>query len=106
MASPPQKKLPGAAAATTHTVAASKHAAGPRGSLNDYYSQWEKKVAGMSAASAATDWSKTDFSKLTARDIGVNFGPPMTEEQFKQYREKRGGSVQVVSAADAGSKKK
>lgn len=65
------------------------------------FKQWGQKVDGMNAATNAIDWSKVDWSKLSPSDIGVQMGPPMTEEQFRKYREERaaaGGSVHVVNA--------
>jgi hypothetical protein len=52
---------------------------------------WHREVSAMKARAAAVDWSKTDFSKLAASDIGVKFGAPMTEEEFAEYRRRQGG---------------
>ena len=60
----------------------------PRSSLDSYYQRWETKVKGMQAASAAVDWSKYDFSKLNPKDISVQFGPMLTEEEFKRLRQR------------------
>lgn len=74
----------------------------PAAGMAEYQKQWERKVASMNRATNAIDWSKVDWSKLDPRDIGVQMGPPMTEEQFRAYRERRaaagGGSVHVVGA--------
>ncbi len=67
-------------------------------SLNEYYKSWERKVAGMKKEAASVDWTKFDFSKLQPSDIGVQFGPAMTEEQFKEYRKRTGGGTHVVKA--------
>lgn len=67
-------------------------------SLDEHYKQWERKVAGMKLEASAVDWSKVDLSKLQPSDIGVHFGPMMTEEQFREYRKRAGGSVHVVKA--------
>lgn len=84
-------KQPAAAAPPPPTTAA------------EMYGDWERKVTSMNRATNALDWSKVDWSKLNPRDIGVQMGPPMTEEQFREYRERRaaagGGSVHVVGAA-------
>ncbi len=66
--------------------------------LDDYYHKWEQKVAGMKQASAAVDWSGTDWSKLKPSDIGVHIGPLMTEEQFREYRKRTGGNPTVLKA--------
>ena len=64
----------------------------------DEFKQWRAQVAEMKARAASVDWSKVDFSKLAPRDIGVQFGPMLTEEQFREYRKRAGGGVQVVRA--------
>lgn len=55
---------------------------------------WDKQVASMRNASQSIDWSGADWSNLKAKDIGVTFGPPMTEEQFREYRKNK--AVQVL----------
>lgn len=55
---------------------------------------WDKQVQSMKAKSEAIDWSDADWSKLKPKDIGVTFGPPMTEEQFKEYRKNK--DVKVI----------
>lgn len=72
--------------------------------LNQHHKQWDQKVAQMNAAASAIDWSKVDFSKLNPADIGVQFGPPMTEEQFREYRKQRAGSVHVLGSQPATKK--
>lgn len=47
---------------------------------------WERMVSEMRANSSGIDWSKVDWSKLKPSDIGVTFGRPMTEEEFKKYK--------------------
>lgn len=68
----------------------------PRSALDAEYQAWERKVAGMRSECEATDWSGVDWSKLRAQDVGVQLGPPMTEEQFRAYRARAGGRVSVV----------
>lgn len=51
--------------------------------------EWNQQVKGMRNESAKIDWSKTDWSKLNPKDVGVMFGPPMTEEQFEAYRKNK-----------------
>lgn len=55
---------------------------------------WDKQVQSMKEKSEAIDWSGADWSKLKPKDIGVTFGPPMTEEQFKEYRKNK--DVKVI----------
>ena len=57
---------------------------------------WERHVRDMRSRTSGIDWSNVDFSKLTAKDIGVHLGPPMTKEQFDEYR-KRNKDVRVIS---------
>lgn len=65
-------------------------AGGPKKSaLDEYYREWEQKAARMHAKSAQVDWSKVDLSKLKPSDIGVMVGPPMTEEQFREYQKRK-----------------
>lgn len=72
-------------------------------SLDEYYKAWDAHVKSITEASAATDWSGTDFSKLKAKDVGVSLGPVMSEEQFEQYRQGR-SDVHVIKAKSAGRK--
>ena len=60
---------------------------------------WAAQVQGMRGRADGVDWSKVDWSKLGAKDVGVHMGPVMTEEQFKAYRERSGRNVHVVRAA-------
>ena len=62
--------------------------------LREHYRAWDQKVQDMREASSKVDWSKTDWSKLNPKDVGVSFGPMMTEEQFAEYRKTR--NVQVL----------
>jgi hypothetical protein len=55
---------------------------------------WDKQVQSMKSNSESVDWSNADWSKLKPKDIGVTFGPPMTEEQFKEYRKNK--DVKVI----------
>jgi hypothetical protein len=55
---------------------------------------WDKQVQSMKEKSEAIDWSGADWSKLKPKDIGVTFGPPMTEEQFAEYRKNK--AVKVI----------
>lgn len=94
---------PQATGVTTETQKPTGDAQKPRTeakaqSLNEYYKSWERKVAGMKKEAASVDWTKFDFSKLQPSDIGVQFGPAMTEEQFKEYRKRTGGGSHVVKA--------
>lgn len=74
---------------------------------------WAREVAAMQAAAAGVDWSKVDWSKLAASDIGVKFGAPMTEEEFREYRKQQGKKpIQIIKktmtasrpAVDGGTK--
>lgn len=59
--------------------------------------EWERTVASMRAKAQGVDWSKVDWSKLTAKDVGVQIGPMMTREQFEEYRRRSGRPVQTVT---------
>lgn len=66
--------------------------AGPKSSqagLSEYYRQWEQRAKEMHDSSAATDWSTFDFSKLSAKDIGVRLGPMLSEAEFRELQKKR-----------------
>ena len=63
--------------------------------------EWQRMVAAMQARAQAVDWSKVDWSKLSPSDIGVRFGAPMTEEEFAEYRKRR-GSVHVIKQTHLG----
>ncbi len=78
-----QQTTPAPAAAAQPAAA---QAPPPRSALDAYYTDWEQKVKAMNAASAAVDWSKYDFSKLSPKDLSVQFGPMLTEEEFKKVR--------------------
>ncbi len=54
---------------------------------------WDKQVESMRNASQSVDWSGADWSALKPKDIGVTFGPPMTEEQFREYRKNKAVKV-------------
>lgn len=54
---------------------------------------WDKQVDSMKNASQTVDWSGMDWSKLNPKDIGVTLGPPMTEEQFLEYRKNKAVKV-------------
>jgi hypothetical protein len=67
-----------------------------------YYKQWEEFAKKVDEASAAHDWSKHDFSKLTAKDVSVVMGPPLTEEEFLAMRKKRGmGNIRTVQLSSS-----
>lgn len=62
--------------------------------------QWRREVQAMAARASSVDWSRVDWSKLKASDIGVKFGAPMTEEEFKEYRRRQGARpVHVIRNA-------
>lgn len=87
-----------------HPQDPSKDPSGPKDPSKDHkdpgehHKDWARAVAGMKTQSAAIDWSRVDFSQLQASDVGVKFGPLLTEEQFKQYRKGAAGDVHVVKA--------
>ncbi len=60
------------------------------------HAAWLRQTAAMQQRAAGVDWSGVDWSKLNPRDIGVTFGPPMTEEQFKAYKARRAASGQAA----------
>lgn len=64
----------------------------------DMLIQWDKQLRDMKDASEKVDWSGTDWSKLNPKDVGVRFGPAMTEEQFAEYRKNR--NVSVIRGAE------
>lgn len=59
----------------------------------DMLIEWDKQLRDMKNASEKADWSGTDWSKLNPKDVGVRFGPAMTEEQFAEYRKNRNVNV-------------
>lgn len=69
---------------------------------------WAATVQAMRAKAAGIDWSKVDWSKLSAKDIGVQFGPVMTEEQFREYRKRQADRPVTVirHTADGGGDKR
>ena len=73
-------------------------------SLDEYYKAWEIHTRAMTEASAAVDWSGTDFKKLKAKDVGVSLGPVFTEEQFNKYRQGR-NDVHIIKPAASGNQK-
>lgn len=73
-----------------------------RVALDKYYSDWEAKMKSMQEGARAVDWSAVDFSKLRPSDLAVQFGPMLTEEQFKEYR--KNNTVHVIK--QDGNKKK
>lgn len=96
---PPPANTPAPSPGPTPTLAPTRTSEPTRTSaLDEYYRQWEHKVAGMKQASAAVDWSGADWSKLKPSDIGVQMGPVMTEEQFKEYRRRTGSTPHVLKA--------
>ena len=64
---------------------------------------WQAVVAAMQGKAQAIDWSKVDWSKVSPSDIGVRFGAPMTEAEFREYRKNK--PVHVVKANADASKK-
>ena len=42
------------------------------------------------------NWGNVDWTKLNPKDIGVRFGPALTEEQFREYRSRTGQPVHIV----------
>lgn len=71
----------------------------PRSAIDE----WQRRVGEMSSKTKEVDWSKTDFSKLQPSDIGVQMGPAMTEEEFRDYRRRTGGGARVIGSASVGS---
>jgi hypothetical protein len=65
----------------------------------DMLNEWDKQLREMKNASEKVDWSGTDWSKLNPKDVGVRFGPAMTEEQFAEYRKNR--NVNVIRGTGA-----
>lgn len=62
---------------------------------------WKAVTDAMKAQSAGVDWSKVDWSKMTASDIGVQMGPVMTEEQFRAYQQRKGADrVHIIRGQD------
>ena len=62
---------------------------------------WRAVTDAMRAQSAGVDWSKVDWSKLAPSDIGVQMGPMMTEEQFREYQRRKGADrVHVIRGQD------
>ena len=59
----------------------------------DMLIQWDRQLRDMKDATDKVDWSGTDWSKLNPKDVGVRFGPAMTEEQFAEYRKNKNVNV-------------
>ena len=83
---------------TTNITTTTKQAVEPKHEQpkREAIAAWQDNVSAMRQAAQGIDWSGMDWSKLTARDIGVQFGPPMTEAQFKEYQKRRGGDVTIL----------
>lgn len=60
--------------------------------LSEYYAAWEKRVADMEDV----DLNEVDPRSIRPEDVGFELGPPMTEDQFKAYRARKGSSVKVI----------
>lgn len=86
------------------TPAATAPAAAKKMSLAEYYQAWEARTRAMTEASAAADWSGTDFRKLKAKDVGVSMGPVFTEAEFEKYRQGR-TDVHVIRPAASENQK-
>ena len=68
---------------------------------------WQAATHQMRQASAGVDWSGVDWSKLTGKDVGVRFGPVMSEAEFAEYRRRSSNPVHVIKAdPSAGNEKK
>lgn len=102
---PAPPRPPAAAAAAAPAAPAHHQQQQPPRSVNEFYAQWERQVAGMKARAAGIDWSRVDLSRLQPSDIGVQFGPMMSEEQFREYRKRTGGKVSVLKAPAPQAKK-
>jgi hypothetical protein len=53
---------------------------------------WQARVSSRTV-DATKDWTK---EKLDPKDIGMEIGPALTEEQFKAYLEKEGIKSPVI----------
>lgn len=90
MASPPKTSPP--------TAIAPAPAPAPAIDKATTAAEWMRAAQAMKARSAAVDWTKADWSKLQPSDIGVHFGPALSEEEFKEYQRRKGAqNVHVVS---------
>lgn len=51
---------------------------------------WQKQMAAQTKRATDTDvdWANT---KIDPKDLGVQMGPMLTEEQFKEYMKTQGG---------------
>ena len=58
---------------------------------DQYYKDWERRAAAALAKEGITDWSQ-----LKPSDIAVQFGKPLTAEQFAEYRKHR--HVQILGS--------
>lgn len=68
---------------------------------------WKATVDAMRAKTAGVDWRGVDWSQLRASDVGVQFGMPMTEEEFKEYRKRQGSNnVHVITPKQKSGTKK
>ena len=67
--------------------------------LAKMHEMWRESVARRTEATRASNIREDDVRRLKPSDIGVEFGPVMTEEQFARYRADRarqGAGVRVV----------
>ena len=70
----------------------------------DWKSVLDALQRGQQSAVPTVDWSKVDWSSLSAKDVGVRMGKPMTEEEFAAYRAKRQEAVHVIKHPGHGDK--
>jgi hypothetical protein len=59
------------------------------------FAAWQAKQAERAKQAQTTDWSKV---KVDPSKLGVEFGPALTEEQFKAYCKTTGIKHHVIKA--------
>ena len=47
------------------------------------WQEWQQKTQGMHRAAADKAWTAKELAGINPKDIGVMFGPVLTEEQFR-----------------------
>ena len=61
------------------------------------FEDWDAKVTAMKKEAEKID---VDAKNIKPSDIGVTFGPVMNAAMFAEYKKRRDGRMNVISAAD------
>jgi hypothetical protein len=60
------------------------------------WGQWQQTTSRMHAASGNIRWTREGLASIKPKDIGVMFGPMLTEEQFKALGKTRSNVLKTV----------